>query len=199
MSLALAACGNDDSSAESKEPEAATAPANTDDRSGSDTQETSAETQPRNLPTQVKLTKPVIEPPDTLPTELVIRDISKGVDPAARSGDELAIEYHAVDEAGKTLYSSWDNTEPSQLRMAFGSGKYFNAFEESIEGMKVGARREFFIPATLTEELGPLFYVVDLLEINRKGKCWSAQSLDQAPPSRKAKIHERCKTRVRVL
>jgi peptidylprolyl isomerase len=175
-----------------KEREGTEAPASVADRS-------SAAMEAGNLPTQVKLTKPDIQPPHTPPTDLVTRDLSKGVSPAARNGDELAIEYHGVDKAGKVLYSSWDNLEPAQLRMKLGVRKYSTGFEEGIRGMKVGARRELLIPSRLAEERGPLFYVIDLLELNRKGKCWSAQSLDQLAPSRKEKIHDRCESRVRVL
>jgi peptidylprolyl isomerase len=192
-SLALTACGDDDSSAESGDPDggkqAATAPG--------DSQPLIVKP-PNDLPTQVKLARPVVQPPDTLPTRLVIRDISKGAGPAARKGDGVGVEYHGVNKAGKEVGSSWDNPRSFQFRMKLGRHKYTDAFEEGFEGMKVGARRELRIPARLTEGLGTLFYVVDLLEINRKGKCWWARPLGQEPPSLK-KGNKFCESRVRVL
>jgi peptidylprolyl isomerase len=114
------------------------------------------------------LTKPKIQPPSTLPTELVIRDITEGEGPLAKAGDKVVVEYHAVDETGRVLYTSWDKQPPFGLRFRLRSGDYFDAFEEGIEGMKVGGRRELLIPGKLTEILGPLFYVVDMLEIDRQ-------------------------------
>jgi peptidylprolyl isomerase len=112
------------------------------------------------------LTQPDIQPPSKLPTKLVIRDITEGTGPAAKAGDEVVVEYLAVDEDGRTAYSSWDKVPPFELRFKLRGGRYFDAFEEGIEGMRVGGRRELLIPGILTEVLGPLFYVVDLLEVN---------------------------------
>jgi FKBP-type peptidyl-prolyl isomerase-like protein len=111
-------------------------------------------------------TKPVIKPPDKLPKELVIRDRTEGTGPAARAGDKVAVEYFAVDETGRTAYSSWDDKGPAELRFRLGAGDYFDAFEEGIEGMKLGGRREVLMPAKSTVVLGPLFYVIDMLELN---------------------------------
>jgi peptidylprolyl isomerase len=191
ISLALTACGDDDSSAQSKGSEAA-APAPSDDQIRD-------ETPSGDLPTRVSLTKPDLEPPDEIPTGLVIRDISTGVPPVVKVNDELAIEYHGIDETGEALHSSWDEEPPFQLRFRLGDGKYFAAFEEGIEGMKLGARREMLIPAKLTEKQGNLFYIIDLLEINRQGRCLSTQSLRYAGAQRKAKINDRCDSRVRVF
>jgi FKBP-type peptidyl-prolyl cis-trans isomerase len=128
----------------------------------------------------------------------VIRDISKGANPAARYGDELAIEYLGVNTVDQVVGSSWRNPVSFQFRIRLGFGKYFDGFEEGFEGMKVGARREVLIPAKLSEGFGVLFYIVDLLEIKRKGKCWWAQPLGEEPPSL-AMRSKPCESRVRVL
>jgi hypothetical protein len=65
----------------------------------------------------------------------------------------------------KELYSYWDDEPPFQLRFKLLDGKYFAAFEEGVEGMKLGAWRELLIPAKLIEKQGNLFYIVDVLEI----------------------------------
>lgn len=181
ISLALTACGGSgsDSSASAGKPEVVTLPS-------------SGSAQPPS-----KLTKPDIQPPSTLPTDLLIRDRIEGSGPVARPGDEAISEYVAVGETGKELYSSWDQSTPLQLNLKLGDNKYFPGLDLGIEGMKAGGRRELLIPASLTKspetkDSEPLFYVIDLLEINRNGRCWATQPLSQA------EYAARCRNRVRV-
>jgi peptidylprolyl isomerase len=203
-SLTLAACGGSDPSNETTKQAAATTAGNeeteTTESSGAEGEAPSS----TNLLTLNKkekfstIKRPNIKPPSTLPTELVIRDRKEGAGPASESGDELTTEYFAVDPSGKMAYSSWDESSPAQYSFELGSGKDFRGWEEGMEGMKVGGRRELLIPASLTRKLGPLFYVVDLLEIRRGDRCWASQALKQAEYGHEHLVGLDCNSRVRV-
>jgi peptidylprolyl isomerase len=109
-----------------------------------------------------KPTRPEIEAPDEPPKELVIEDLEEGSGPPVKQGDKLTIHYEGVGMDGKTLYSSWRNG--SSLDMTLGKEGFGGGFEEGIEGMKVGGRRELQIPADLAPFETPVVYVVDLLK-----------------------------------
>lgn len=153
------------------------------------------------VPQRVKLEMPNIKPSKPIPTEMEIRDLSQGAGPTAELDDEVVIEYHAVDETGAMRFSSWlDPKRPglSPLSIELGVDSYFDAFDDGIEGMRLGSRREIFFPAELTKGEGPLFYVVDLVEMNRDGSCSTSQPLRWFGPNRQAKIRELCDSRVRI-
>jgi peptidylprolyl isomerase len=109
-----------------------------------------------------KPTKPEIEPPSKPPAELVIDDIEEGSGREAEDGDIMTMHYYAVDKDGKELYSSWDY-RPTTYEL--GSDDFFPAWDEAVEGMKVGGRREMQFPSDLAFGWGPVYYVVDLLEL----------------------------------
>ena len=105
--------------------------------------------------------KPVVEPPGgPPPTKLIVKDLEEGSGPGAKKGDELSIHYVGVDTEGTELYSNWTT---SPLTFELGASGFFEGWDESMEGMKVGGRRELTFPAVMAGE--PRFYVVDLLRI----------------------------------
>lgn len=110
-----------------------------------------------------KPTRPEIEAPDEPPKELVIEDLEEGSGRPVKTGDKLTIHYEGVGMDGKTLYSSWRNR--SFLVMTLGKEGFGEGFEEGLEGMRVGGRRELQIPADLAVFKTPVVYVVDLLEV----------------------------------
>lgn len=116
------------------------------------------------------LTRPVIPPPSGPPPRMLkIQDVKEGVGPKTEPGDELSVHYAAVDWTGKEVYSSWTFRDGEALDFELGAGDYFRGWEEGLEGMSAGGRRELQIPKHLSQdELKPLFYVVDLLEIKRR-------------------------------
>jgi len=141
VSLALAACGGDDASS-------------------SDEVEGSTQTQP------VAKQTPDPNPPSSPPSQLVLQDLEEGSGPTSKKGDELSVHYVGVDIKGKELYSNYTYNKGKPLEWELGSGAYFRGWEEGLEGMRAGGRRELWVPKHLSqEELKPLFYVVDLLEI----------------------------------
>lgn len=111
-----------------------------------------------------KLTKPKVEPPaGPPPTELVVNDIEEGEGEEAEEGDKLGIFYVGVNEQGKEIYNNWGYG--GTLSLTLGGGDYGQGFEEGLEGMKAGGRRELLIPEELAFDNGPVFYVVDLVRV----------------------------------
>jgi peptidylprolyl isomerase len=140
ISLALGACGDDDAS------------------SSDEVESTRTSNLTESLPEP--------NPPDRPPSQLVLQDLREGSGPGLRKGDRPMIHYVGVDIKGKELYSNFTYNNGKPLEWDFGSGAYFRGWEEGLEGMRAGGRRELWIPKRLSQEqLKPLFYVVDLLEI----------------------------------
>jgi len=112
-------------------------------------------------------TKPKVEvPKGPPPKKLTIKDLETGKGPSAKAGDELTVEYVGVDyKTGKQFDASWDRGEPFSFEL--GSGGVIPGWEQGMEGMKVGGRRELIIPPELAygPEKGTLVFVVDLLAI----------------------------------
>jgi peptidylprolyl isomerase len=119
--------------------------------------------------------KPVIEVPDEpAPTELVSEDIVTGDGATAEAGDQISVQYVGVDYAtGEQFDASWDTGQPFDFEL--GAGNVIPGWDEGIQGMKVGGRRELTIPADLAygpqgqpPDIGPnatLVFVVDLLDV----------------------------------
>ena len=132
-----------------------------DDSSGSDLTDTSV--------------KPQIEVPDEAPpTELEIDDIVEGDGAEAKAGDDVTVQYVGVDyETGEQFDASWDRNEPFPFKL--GSGSVIPGWDEGVEGMRVGGRRELTIPPDLAygeqgrpPDIGPnatLVFVIDLVSI----------------------------------
>ncbi len=152
--LALAGCGSsNDSSSES---------------SGSTTAETTSESPAEK--TKPKVTVPTGAPPK----ELEIKELEEGSGAEAKAGDEVTVQYVGVTyKDGKEFDSSWSRNEPFPLTL--GAGSVIPGWEQGIEGMKVGGRRELIIPPELAygetgypPSIAPnetLVFVIDLLKI----------------------------------
>lgn len=150
--LALAGCGEDSSGEETTSGGAGTAAESVD---------TSA--------------KPKVTVPDGAPPkQLVERDLVEGSGPEAKAGDEVTVQYVGVGyDSEEEFDASWNGGEP--LTFQLGSGQVIPGWEQGIEGMKPGGRRELIIPASLAygqtgyaPAIGPneaLIFVVDLLEV----------------------------------
>ena len=108
------------------------------------------------------------------PTELETKDLSPGKGPAAKSGDQLAVNYHGVAfSTGEVFDSSFGRGQP--LPVELGAGGVIPGFEQGLEGMKAGGRRQITIPPELAygpqgspPAIGPnetLVFVLDLVSI----------------------------------
>ncbi|HEX7279800.1 MAG TPA: FKBP-type peptidyl-prolyl cis-trans isomerase [Solirubrobacterales bacterium] len=152
LALALAGCGDDDSS---------TTAATNDETSAAKPAEPSKEK-----------TKPQVTVPDgAAPKKLVENDIEVGTGATAKAGDEVTVQYVGVGyDSKKEFDSSWSRSEPFAFNL--GAGEVIPGWDQGIEGMKVGGRRELVIPPNLA--YGPagsppvigqnetLIFVVDL-------------------------------------
>lgn len=119
--------------------------------------------------------KPVIEvPEEDPPTELETEDIVSGDGATAEAGDQLTMQYVGVlYDTGEQFDASWDTGQPFQFEL--GAGNVIPGWDEGIEGMKVGGRRQLTIPPDLAygpagqpPDIGPnatLVFVVDLLDV----------------------------------
>ena len=120
-------------------------------------------------------TKPEVEIPDgPPPEELVVEDIVTGDGEEARAGDTVSVNYVGVDyETGEQFDASWDRGEEFPFRL--GGGEVIPGWDQGVEGMKVGGRRQLVIPPDLAygaqgqpPEIAPnatLVFVIDLVAI----------------------------------
>lgn len=153
LALVFAGCGDDDSTTTSATGDE-TAPAK--------------QAEPAKEKTKPKVTVPNGAPPK----QLVTKDLETGTGPAAKAGDEVTVQYVGVGfDTKKEFDSSWSRgAEPFPFEL--GSGAVIPGWEQGIEGMKAGGRRELVIPPNLA--YGPagsppvigqnetLIFVVDL-------------------------------------
>jgi peptidylprolyl isomerase len=91
--------------------------------------------------------KPVIEVPSgDPPTKLESKDIVVGDGAAAKTGDNLTVDYVGVTyETGQEFDTSWGK-QPFQFQLG---GQVIDGWNQGIVGMKVGGRRELTIPPDL--------------------------------------------------
>ncbi len=104
---------------------------------------------------------------------LTLADLIEGIGVAALKGDTVTVQYIGVDyKTGKKFESSWDEGRP--LTFEYGSGAAVVGFEQGIDGMEVGGRRELVVPPSLASggsrqkaipSNATLIFVVDLLAV----------------------------------
>jgi peptidylprolyl isomerase len=121
-------------------------------------------------------TKPKVKVPSGAPPkQLETKELEEGSGTEAKAGDEVTVQYVGVDyKNGKEFDSSWSRNEPFPFTL--GAGQVIPGWEQGVEGMKVGGRRELVIPPELAygEEGRPpaippnetLVFVIDLLEVS---------------------------------
>jgi peptidylprolyl isomerase len=161
--LGLAACGDDDDSADSGSADTS------QEESSADTQ---TETAPDLTDTSVK---PVIDKPSGAPPrKLVKEDIVKGKGPGAKPGDTVVVHYVGVNfSTGEEFDASWDAGQPFPVQL--GAGEVIEGWEKGLVGLKKGGRRKLTIPPEQAygaqgapPSIGPnetLVFVIDALEI----------------------------------
>ena len=154
--VAIAGCGDDDSATTGSQAADTTTPAEADDSAA-------------------KRSKPqVTVPGGAPPAKLVEKDEVEGTGTEAKSGDQVTVQYVGVGyESREEFDASWDRGEPFSFRL--GVGEVIPGWDQGVEGMKVGGRRELIIPPNLAygaagspPAIGPnetLIFVVDLLAV----------------------------------
>ena len=118
--------------------------------------------QPQTAPGK---TKPAVEVPESPPPkEVVVNDIEVGDGEEVKDGDKILVAFVGVNiKTGEEFESTWDAKGQSEFKMD--SGELIKGWEQGIEGMKVGGRRELIVPPDLAYGKDPLVYVVDLVGI----------------------------------
>jgi peptidylprolyl isomerase len=93
--------------------------------------------------------KPEIDfPGGEPPAELEITDIWEGDGPVASAGNRVTVHYVGVSySTGEEFDASWDREEPLSFRL--GAGQVIAGWDQGVEGMKVGGRRQLIIPPGL--------------------------------------------------
>lgn len=120
-------------------------------------------------------TKPKVEVPSgPAPKKLVEKELIEGEGAEAKAGDEVTVQYVGVlYDNGKDFDASWNRNEPFSFTL--GNSEVIAGWDQGVEGMKVGGRRELIIPPELgygSEAVGPipanstLVFVIDLLAIS---------------------------------
>jgi peptidylprolyl isomerase len=155
VALPLAGCGGDNSSGDSTTNSAGQAPAVTG-KAGE---------------------KPAIAKPDgDPPTELIVKDLKVGKGKKARKGDNVSVQYVGVSwSTGEQFDASWDRG--AAFDFPLGGGQVIQGWDQGVEGMRVGGRRELVIPPGLAygaqgqpPTIAPnetLVFVVDLEKVSR--------------------------------
>jgi peptidylprolyl isomerase len=132
--------------------------------------------EPAEPATAERQDKPEVEIPEgDPPEELVVEDLEEGEGDEAQAGDQLTVDYVGVlYDGGDEFDASFEGPEPFQFGL--GQGGVIPGWDEGLEGMKVGGRRQLVIPPDLAygpqgqpPDIPPdstLVFVIDLLAIN---------------------------------
>jgi peptidylprolyl isomerase len=119
--------------------------------------------------------KPTIaKPKGPPPKTLKVIDLKQGTGPAAKSGDQLTVNYvGVVYKTGKQFDASYDSGQPFPFQL--GGGQVIPGWDKGVAGMKVGGRRQLIIPPALAygaqgspPKIPPnaaLIFDIDLLKI----------------------------------
>ena len=93
--------------------------------------------------------KPEIDfPGGEPPKELEITDVWEGDGAVAKAGDTVEVHYVGVAySTGEEFDASWNRGEPLQFRL--GVGQVIAGWDQGVQGMKVGGRRQLIIPPDL--------------------------------------------------
>ncbi|MBY8858297.1 FKBP-type peptidyl-prolyl cis-trans isomerase [Nocardia sp. CA2R105] len=93
---------------------------------------------------------PTITIPDDCdpPTHLVTKDLITGTGPAAKTGDQVSMNYTLITWSDKKkLDSSFDRHEPFPLQL--GAGQVIPGWDQGLVGIQQGGRRLLIIPPNL--------------------------------------------------
>ncbi|MEU3252118.1 FKBP-type peptidyl-prolyl cis-trans isomerase [Streptomyces sp. NPDC006997] len=123
----------------------------------------------------MSIEKPEIDfPGGEPPADLEIKDIWEGDGPVAKAGDTVSVHYVGVAfSTGEEFDASWNRGTP--LKFQLGIGQVIAGWDQGVQGMKVGGRRQLVIPPHLAYgdrgaggRIGPgetLIFVCDLVSV----------------------------------
>ena len=140
---------------------------------GSDSEQPASST-PEPASTPVATKPEITVPKGKAPKKLVVKDLKVGSGPAATAGKTVQVQYVGISFAnGRQFDASWDRGEPFDFQL--GAGQVIPGWDQGVEGMKVGGRRQLVIPPDLAygkqgspPAIAPnetLVFVIDLLSV----------------------------------
>jgi peptidylprolyl isomerase len=174
LAIGVAGCGGgSDSSTGSSESSAPTEANESSTKSGESSEE-SAESVPKASPDEKKTKPTVTVPKGVSPKNFATRELEEGTGATAKKGDEVTVQYVGVGyDSEEEFDSSWSRNEP--FTFTLGAGEVIKGWDQGVDGMKVGGRRELLIPGELAygaagspPKIGPnetLIFVIDLLSV----------------------------------
>ncbi|WP_042364275.1 FKBP-type peptidyl-prolyl cis-trans isomerase [Streptacidiphilus neutrinimicus] len=97
----------------------------------------------------MSIEKPEIDfPGGEPPADLQIRDLWEGDGEVAAAGDFVKVHYVGVSfSSGEEFDASWNRGAPLDFQL--GVGQVIAGWDQGVQGMKVGGRRELVIPSKL--------------------------------------------------
>ena len=97
----------------------------------------------------MSISKPEVDfPGGEPPADLEITDIWEGDGKVAGRGDTVRVHYVGVAfSTGEEFDASWNRGEPLEFRL--GRGQVIAGWDQGVQGMKVGGRRQLVIPPGL--------------------------------------------------
>jgi peptidylprolyl isomerase len=119
--------------------------------------------------------KPEIDfPGEPAPDDLVVTDLAEGDGAEATAGSTVVAHYVGVAHStGEEFDASYNRGDPLSFRL--GVGQVIAGWDQGIQGMKVGGRRQLVIPPHLAygdrgagSAIAPgetLIFVVDLVDV----------------------------------
>ncbi|MBH5334049.1 FKBP-type peptidyl-prolyl cis-trans isomerase [Streptomyces pactum] len=123
----------------------------------------------------MSIDKPEIDfPGGEPPAGLEIKDIWEGDGAVAKAGDKVSVHYVGVSfSTGEEFDASWNRGGP--LQFTLGVGQVIPGWDQGVQGMKVGGRRQLIIPPHLAygdrgagDKIKPgetLIFVCDLVAV----------------------------------
>jgi peptidylprolyl isomerase len=82
------------------------------------------------------------------PAELQVTDIWEGDGGVANPGDMVEVHYVGVAfSTGEEFDASWNRGDPLQFQL--GAGEVIAGWDQGVQGMKVGGRRQLIVPPDL--------------------------------------------------
>jgi len=93
--------------------------------------------------------KPVVAPPQgDPPPALLIEDLQPGEGPAVASGARVHVHYVGIAWSnGQQFDASWDRGQTFDFKL--GAGQVIAGWDQGVEGMQAGGRRQLTIPPHL--------------------------------------------------
>ncbi|MFD3943954.1 FKBP-type peptidyl-prolyl cis-trans isomerase [Streptomyces sp. NPDC058579] len=126
----------------------------------------------------MSIEKPEVDfPGGEPPKDLEIKDIWEGDGEVAGKGDFVNVHYVGVAfSTGEEFDASWNRG--SALDFQLGAGRVIAGWDQGLQGMKVGGRRQLVIPAHLAygdrgagNAIAPgetLIFVCDLVKVTKR-------------------------------